>query len=151
MHRSRISTKRGLSELPAATILMFAVSVLGIALLGWSNQTLSIGQIELTDTYNDSINRLSEEIIIENVWFGTAGSTKFVNVTLSNIGPTIAATITEIELVNSTDTHIITLTQTIFTDQIYSLEENYDWTSGTPVDVTVTTARTNVIKTQVSP
>ncbi len=148
---SRIGTKRALTELPTMTILMFAVSVLGISLLAWSNQTLGIGQIELTDTYNDSINRLSEEIIIEHIWFGTDNAaTKFVNVTLSNVG-TVGITLTEIELVNSTDTHTITITQNVFPDQTYSIVEEYVWTSGTATDVTVTTARENVIKTQVSP
>jgi len=150
MHRSRIGTQRALSELPSAAILMFAVAVLGIFLVTWSNQTLSLGAIELTDTFDNTVNRLSEEIIIENVWFGTGSSSKFVNFTFTNIG-TVGATLTEIELVNSTDTHIITITQNVFPDQIYSIEEDYGWTSGTLVDVTITTARANVIKTQVAP
>ena len=150
MHRYRIGTKRALSELPSAAILMFAVAVLGIFLVTWSNQTLSLGAIELTDTFDNTMNRLSEEIIIENVWFGTGSSSKFVNFTFTNIG-TVGATLTEIELVNSTNTHIITITQNVFPDQIYSIEEDYGWTSGTLVDVTITTARANVIKTQVAP
>ncbi len=150
MHRSRIDTQRALSDLPSAAVLMFAVAVLGVFLVTWSNQTLSLGAIELTDTFDNTMNRLSEEIIIENVWFGTGSSSKFVNFTFTNIG-TVGATLTEIELVNSTDTHIITITQNVFPDQIYSIEEDYGWTSGTLVDVTVTTARANVIKTQVAP
>ena len=150
MHRYSIGTKRALSELPSAAMLMFAVAVLGIGLVGWSNQTLNIGAIELTDTFDNSVNRLSEEIIIENVWFGTGSSSKFVSLTITNIG-TVASTLTEIELVNSTNTHTITITQNVFPDQTYSLEEDYGWTSGTIVDVTITTARTNVIKTQVAP
>jgi len=150
MHRSRIGTKRALSDLPSAAMLMFAVAVLGIGLVGWSNQTLSLGAIELTATFDNSVNRMSEEIIIENVWFGTGSSSKFVNLTLTNTG-TVAATLTEIELVNSTNTHTITLNQNVFPDQIYSIEEDYGWTPGTAVDVTVTTARTNVIKTQAAP
>jgi len=153
MHRSRIGTQRALSELPSAAMLLFAVAVLGIGLVGWSNQTLSLGAIELTNTFDNSVNRLSEEIIIENVWFGTGSSSKFVNFTLTNVG-TVGATLTEIELVNSTDTHTITLNQNIFpsgTNSTYSIEEVYGWTSGTVVDVTVTTARANVIKTQVLP
>jgi len=151
MHRTRIGTRRALSELPAATMLMFAVAVLGIFLVAWSNQTLGAASSELTDTFNNSVNRLSEEIIIENIWFGTdTSSTKFVNVTLSNIS-SIGIAITEIELVNSTHTHIITITQNVFPDQTYSIVEEYGWTSGTPVDVTVTTARENVIKIQVAP
>jgi len=151
MHRSRNSTHRALSDLPSAAMLMFAVAVLGIYLLFWSNQTMGAAQIELTDAFDNSLNRLSEEIIIEQIWFGTdTGSTKFVNVTLSNIS-SIGITLTEIELVNSTDTHIITITQNVLPEQTYSIVEEYGWTSGTLVDVTVTTARENVIKTQVLP
>ena len=150
MHRYRIGTKRALSELPSAAILMFAVAVLGIFLVTWSNQTLSLGAIELTATFDNSVNRISEELLIEQVWFGTGSTSKFVNVTMSNIG-SIGITITEIEFVNSTVTHTITLNQNLFPDQTYSIEEDYVWTSGTAVDVTVTTARTNVIKTQVAP
>jgi len=151
MHRSRIGTQRALSELPSAAMLMFAVAVMGIFLLTWSNQTMSLGAMELTDTFDGSINRLSEEVIIEHIWFGIdTGSTKFVNVTLSNVG-TVGITLTEIEFVNSTDTHTIIMSQDVFPDRTYSIVEEYVWTSGTPVDVTVTTARENAIKTQVSP
>jgi len=153
MHRYRIGTKRALSELPSAAMLMFAVAVLGVGLVGWSNQTLSLGATELTNTFDNSVNRISEELVIEQVWFGTGSTSKFVNVTMSNIG-SIGITITEIEFVNSTDTHTITLNQNLFpsgTSSTYSIEEDYVWTSGTLVDVTVTTARTNVIKTQAAP
>ncbi len=151
MHRSRIGTQRALSDLPSAAMLMFAVAVLGIFLLTWSNQTMSLGAMELTDTFDGSINRLSEEVIIEHIWFGIdAGSTKFVNVTLSNVG-TVGITLTEIEFVNSTKTHIITMSQDVFPDRTYSIVEEYVWTSGTATDVTITTARENAIKTQVSP
>jgi len=150
MHRSRIGTQRALSEIPSTAILMFAVAVMGIGLLGWSNQSLGLAAMELTDSYDSKINRLSEEILIEQVWFGTGSSNKFVNVTLSNIS-NIGITLTEIELVNSTKTHTITSTQSLLPGDTYSIEEVYVWTSGTPVDVTVITARENHFKTQVSP
>ena len=106
---------------------------------------------ELTNSFDNKINRLAEEIIIEHIWFGTdTGSTKFVNVTLTNVG-TVGITLTEIEFVNSTKTHIITMSQDVFPDRTYSIVEEYVWTSGTATDVTVTTARENAIKTQVSP
>jgi len=150
MHRSRIGTQRALSEIPSAAMLMFAVAVLGIYLLTWSNQTLGVASMELTNSYDNKINRLSEEILIEQVWFGTGSSNKFVNVTLSNIS-NIGITLTEIELVNSTKTHTIITTQSLLPGDTYSIEEVYVWTSGTPVDVTVITARENHFKTQVSP
>ena len=150
MHRSRISTHRALSEIPSAAMLLFAVAVMGIGLLGWSNQTLSLSALELTNSYDNKINRLSEEILIEQVWFGTGSSNKFVNVTVSNIS-NIGITLTEIELVNSTKTHTITTTQSLLPGDTYSIEEVYVWTSGTPVDVTVITARENHFKTQAAP
>jgi len=150
MHRSRIGTHRALSEIPSAAILLFAVAVMGISLLGWSNQSLGLAAMELTDSYDGKINRLSEEILIEQVWFGTGSTNKFVNITLSNIS-NIGITLTEIELVNSTDTHTITLNKNLFNNGTYSIEEVYVWTSGDLVDVTVITARENHFKTQVSP
>lgn len=150
MDRFRIDTHRGISEIPSISMLMFAAAVLGVFLLIWSNQTLNFAAIDLTNTFDGSINRLSEEILIEQVWFGTGSSSKFVNATLSNIS-SIGITITKIELVNSTDTHTINLNQDLFPDDVYTLEENYIWTSGEAVDVTIFTACENQFKTQVAP
>jgi len=148
---SRIGTHRGISEIPSISILMFAAAVLGTFLLIWGNQTLNLGALELTDTFDNSVNRLSEEILIEQIWFGTGSSSKFINVTLSNIS-NIGITIDKIELVNSTDTHTITVNQNIFNNGIsFTLEENYVWTTGEAVDVTIFTARENQFKTQVAP
>lgn len=152
MNRLRISTKRALSGPITSAILLAAVATMGVFLVGWSNTTLTLNQAELETTFSNKINKLSEDVMIENVWFGTAtGGTKFVNITLSNIG-TLGITLTQIELVNSTDTHTITITSgDLLPDQTFSLEENYVWTSDTATDVTVTTARTNYFTTQVSP
>jgi len=150
MHRSRIGTTRALSEIPSAAMLLFAIAVLGIYLVTWSEESLNLSAMELTDSYDNKINRLSEEILIEQVWFGTGSSNKFVNITLSNIS-NIGITLTEIELVNSTTTHTITTTQSLLPGDTYSIEEVYVWTSGTPVDVTVITARENHFKTQAAP
>jgi len=137
-------------EIPTMTFLMGAVAIMGLGLLVWSNQTLNFSQHELTESFSSKVNKLNEEILIEQVWFGTGFSNKFANITLSNIS-SIGITITKIELYNSTDTHTITLTQNMFPDQTYSLEEDYDWFTNAPVDVTVFTARDNTYKIQVSP
>ena len=151
MHRYRIRTHRGITEIPSISMLMFAAAIMGTFLLIWGNQTLNFGAIELTDTFDNNVNRLSEEILIEQIWFGTGSTSKFVNVTLSNIS-NIGITITEIELVNSTDTHSITVNENIFNNGTsFTLEENYVWTTGEAVDVTVFTARDNQFKTQVAP
>jgi len=143
-----IGTKRALSGPVTSAILLSAVATMGMFLVGWSNTTLSLNQAELEETFSNNVNKLSEEISIEKVWFGT-GSNKFVSVTLTNTS-TIGITLTEIELVDSTDTHTVTLSQDMLPGDIYTIEEEYDWTSGTSTDITVITARENHFKTQVS-
>ena len=151
MHRYRIGAHRGISEIPSITMLMFAAALMGVFLLIWSNQELGFAAIDLTEQFDSNINRLSEELVIEQIWFGTGSSSKFASITLSNIS-NIGITITKIEITNSTDTHIITVNQNVFNDGTsLVLEENYIWTSGTVTDVTVFTARENHFKTQVVP
>lgn len=150
MNWSRIGTKRALSGPVTSAILLSAVATMGILLVGWSNSTLSYNQVELDATFSSKVNKLTEDVAVEYVWFGTAGSTKFINVTLSNIS-SIGITITEIEFVNSTNTDKFTVSNDVLPQKVYSLEEEYGWTAGTPVDIVVTTARGNIFTTQVLP
>lgn len=152
MNWLRIGTKRALSGPITSAILLSAVTVMGVILVGWSNSTLSYNQVELDATFSSKVNKLTEDIVVEHVWFGTdVSSTKFINVTLSNIS-SIGITITEIELVNSTDTTKLTISNgDVLPKKIHSLEQEYGWTKGTPIDVVVTTARGNIFTTQVLP
>ncbi len=151
MNRLRIGTKRALTTPVVSAILLAAVATLGVYLVGWSNTTLTLNQAELEATFSNNINKLGEEIIIENIWFGDAGGTKFVNITLTNVS-TLGITLTEIELVNSTGTHTITIVSgDLLPNEVFSLEENYGWTSSTETDLIVTTARENIFTTQVTP
>ncbi len=146
----RITSKRGLGTVVTTTILLSAVAVLGIFLVGWSNSNLISHQNILASTFSDKINKLNEQIVFENVWFVTTPPKK-VNVTLNNVG-TIGLNITEIELVNSTAVTKFTITDGGITpSQIYSLQEDYAWTSGDPIDVIVTTGRDNIYRTEVLP
>ena len=151
MNRFRIGTQRALTTPVVSAILLAAVATLGVYLVGWSNTTLTLNQVELEATFSNNINKLGEEIIIENIWFGKAGGTKFVNITLTNVS-TLGITLTEIELVNSTGTHTITIISgDLLPNEVFSLEENYGWTSSTETDLIVTTARENIFTTQVTP
>jgi len=152
MNWPSIGTKRALSSAITSAILLSAVASMGVLLVGWSNSTLTYNQVQLDVTFSNKVNKLSEDVVVEYVWFGTdAGSNKFVNVTLSNISD-LGLTITEIEFVNSTKTSTFTIADgDLLPDEIYSLEELYGWTSGNSVDIVVTTARGNIYTTQVLP
>ena len=124
---------------------------MGLILVAWSNSTLTTNQVQMEATFSSKVNKLTEEIAVEKVWFGTdSNSNKFINMTLANTS-SLGLSITEVEFVNSTHNIIFSTSNDVLPDQVYSLEELYGWTSGEPIDVIITTARGNIITVQVLP
>jgi len=147
----RITSKRGLGTVVTAVILLSAVAMMGTFLVGWSNSNLITHQSLLEASFSDKMNKLNEHLAFEYVWFGD--TPKIVNVTLTNVG-TIGLNVTEVEFTDTSGTTLATFPITgggIVPSQTYSLEEPYDWTSGTPFNVVATTGRTNIYQTQVLP
>jgi len=143
----RIRPKRGLSTVVTTAILLSAVSIMGIYLVGWSNSSLLNDQIRLENSFNDKINKLNEHVIIENVWFNDDPYT--VNVTLNNAG-IIGLNITQIKLVNSSDTTVFAITNGgVFPKNTYSFQDTYVWVKNEIIDIYVTTARDRIFTTQV--
>jgi len=143
----RIRPKRGLSTVITTAILLTAVSIMGIYLVGWSNSSLLNDQIKLENSFNDKINKLNEEIFIENVWFNDDPYT--VNVTTNNVG-VIGLNVTQIKLVNSSDTTIFAITNGgIIPKKTYSFQDTYVWVKNEIIDIYVTTARDRIFTTQV--
>ena len=144
----RIRPKRGLSTVVTTAILLTAVSMMGIYLVGWSNSSLLIQQLNLENSFNDKINKLNEDIFIENVWFDDDPYT--VNVTTNNVG-IIGLNITEIKLVNSSDTTVFVITNGGVTQKnTYSFQDTYVWVENEIIDIYVTTARDRIFTTQVT-
>jgi len=152
MHRSRIGTKRALSGLPTASILLFAVAVMGISLLIWSNSTLMTQQTAINTQYSDIVNKMNEEVFLEFVWFaGASDPTKVVYIYATNIGD-VGLTISEIKLVvpsNGTTLKSFTISDVELkqTDSL-PIELAYAWQDDTLVDLIVTTARGSSFATQ---
>jgi len=147
MKLSRIRPKRGLSTVITTAILLSAVSIMGIYLVGWSNSSLLSDQIRLENSFNDKINKLNEEVFIENVWFNDDPYT--VNVTTNNVG-VIGLNITQIKLVNSSDTTVFAITNGgVIPKNAYSFQDTYFWVKNEVVDIYVTTARDRIFTTQV--
>ena len=138
--------RKGLSTVVTSAILMSAVSIMGVMLVAWSNTSLFTQQIEMESSFNAKMNKLNEELLIENVWFGT--SPNIVNITLNNHG-TIGLNVTEIKLVNSTDTLIFSISDGgMAPSSDFSIQETYNWNSGETVDFSITTNRGNIFISQ---
>lgn len=143
-------TGRGLSTVVTSAILLCAVAIMGSFLVSWSNSVLVSHKMSMESTYAAKMNKLNELLIIENVWFGQTPS-KFVNITVNNVG-TVWLNVTKIQIVNSTysKTFLFTHAQ-IKPGKSNSTNLSYGWTSGTPVDVIITTARDSVYREKAVP
>ncbi|MGI0007281.1 MAG: hypothetical protein ACREAR_04715 [Nitrosotalea sp.] len=139
-----------MSSIVTGMILLVATVILGSVVVMWSNSSLSVSKSITTTLYTTSVNMFAEKLVVENTWFGNTPS-KFINVTLYNVGST-GITITDIKIENSTK--IVDIP--IFAGNIPSQKTNstkipYGWTSKVPLSIIVTTARGSVITTSVSP
>ena len=172
------SSRRGLSTIVTAGIMLSAVAVLGSAVISWSNGNLKVYETALTNTAINSTNKITENVAIENIAFctncGPASSKNVINITLTNTG-TVPVKITQIQ-VNSTvissyyysksspysssscpppSGQSACLPATITPKQSYTISATLNspkiWGSQKPDTVTVTTARGSIFTTQAAP
>lgn len=138
--------RRGLTTVVTTGILIAAVSIMGIALVGWSQSNLITKQANLESSFNDKMNKLNEDLLVENIWFGTSPS--LVNMTLNNVG-SIGFNVTNVEITNSTDSLFFSIADGgVPPGEGYSLNATYYWNSGETVDFTITTNRGNIFTFQ---
>ena len=150
---SRIFSKRrrGIATVVSSAILIAAVAIMGIVLVGWANTSLFTKQATLESSFNEKMNKLNEDLLVENIWFGPIPSTCskcIVNVTLSNVG-SIGLNVTKIEITNSTSKLFLTITDGgIEPGGDYSIEESFNYENNEVTDFTIFTERGNIITAQ---
>ncbi|MDE1770317.1 MAG: hypothetical protein KGI28_07190 [Thaumarchaeota archaeon] len=146
----QFSRRRGLSSLVTGMILIVATVILGSSVVVWSTGSLSVAKSILNSLYSTSVNALTEKLVVENTWFGSVPS-KFINVTLYNVGTT-GVTVTDIKIINSTKTLDIPIMHgNIPSQATNSTKISYSWTSNVPLSVVITTTRGLVVIANVSP
>ena len=142
--------RRGLGGVVTGAILLSAVAVLGSGLVSWTNSNLFTRQQALQSSYSTVTDKINEFLIIENVWFGQ-NPQKFLNITMANIG-NVGLNVTKIELTNSTDSIEYQFNNgAILPEKSYSTQISYEWGDNELVDITVTTSRGSIYKTQALP
>ena len=142
------STRRGISSIITTGILLTATVLMGTGLVTWSNSNLKVYQNSVATTSALNTNQINEDLTIENVWFGTTPS-KFVNITLTNTGG-IGLNVTDIKIINSVQQ---TSDYPYSHNYILSHKQNstkisYNWQSGVPIQIMVTTLRGSIFQTQ---
>ena len=151
-----VSYRRGLATIVTTGILLAATSVLGTSMLVWSQSELSVHQQEIEDVFNTQMNKINENLLIENIWFAVPSggmSNNHLNVTLSNIG-ILGLNVTTIQVTNVTAGNTTSIDYP-FADigivKSASISKNvtYAWQSGDELDVLIFTNRGNQFITQV--
>src|SRR5579863_5923562 len=140
--------RRGLSTIITGAMLLSATVVMGTGLVNWSNENLANYQKSISNTFTSNVNKLNENLVVENVWFGTSPS-KFLNITITNTG-TIGLNVTDIKLVNSTKVYDQIFSHSgIIPKQQNSTQISYAWKSKVPIQIIVTTLRGSIFTSQV--
>lgn len=144
------SSHKALSSIVTGMVLLVATVILGSAVVMWSNGSFSVSKSITTALYTTNVNKFTEQLVVENAWFGNTPS-KFINVTLYNVGST-GVTIADIKIKNSTKTVDIPIIHgNILPQQTNSTKISYGWTSKIPVSIIITTTKGSVITKDVSP
>ena len=140
--------KKGLSTVVTGAIMLSAVSIMGTTMLSWSNTNLFSHLQSLESSFSDKNNRLNEFLIIENIWF--KHNSKAVDITVNNVG-VIGLNVTKITLTENTTPTVTSFNVSILPHGTYETQIPYQWTIGSPITVTITTARGTIFTTQAIP
>ncbi len=126
---------------------------MGSTVVAWANMKLGSQEQALSLTFNNNINKLNEDFVVENVWYDYTLNN--VNVTITNVG-ILALNVTEIKFTDPSDWNDL-VTKKITDGQILvqkSFSTNVTYPGLTPDDafnVVVTSERGNIIQKQVLP
>ena len=138
--------RRGITSVVTSAILISAVAIMGVTLVAWANTNLFTKQAILESSFNEKMNKLNEDLLVEHIWFGT--NPNIVNVTITNVGA-IGLNVTKIEIKNSTDVLYFTITDGgIYPSGDYSIQETFNWNSGETTDFAIITDRGNIFTAQ---
>ncbi len=149
----KVRARKALSSVIAGAILLTATVLMGTGLVSWSNTNLTSYQASLTNSYSTNVNKLNENLVIENVWFVT--NPQSLRVTLTNVGNE-GLNVTDIKLQTSSSTQdtpqkAIIMPKQQTTIQIGNSTSPYLWQSKVPITITATTVRGTIFTTQVMP
>jgi len=148
---------RAIANVVTTGIILASVSIMGVAMLGWSQTNIATQQQEMNEVFDTQMNKINEDLIFENIWFATPDGDMLdnhLNVTVANIG-ILGLNITSIQVTNTTGTNnTLASTQSftasgVVTGDSFSLNATYPWQSSDELDVRIFTDRGNQYLSQV--
>ncbi|MBI3623629.1 hypothetical protein HY212_06150 [Candidatus Pacearchaeota archaeon] len=142
------SSRRGITTIVTSAIMLVAVAIMGSGVVLWGNSNIFSNERTLASSYSVSVNKISENLVIEKIWFGT-NPQKFVNITLNNQG-SVGLNVTQIQLSNSSKTIQYHFgNQTILPQKSGSIQISYGYNHDVLTNIQITTTRGSIFTTQV--
>ncbi len=130
---------KGISVILTSSMMLAAVAIMGASLLLFANSSFNRQLETASELFQKGGDAVKENLVVEDVWFD-ANATRYVNVTLRNIG-SIVINVTQISL-NSTVIWNESLILNIGADEtVYTV---YPWLDGV-YTVEVATERENIV------
>ena len=136
-----------------SAIILSAVSIMGVMMLAWSQTSMMEQKMEIEEIFSTQLNKINEDLLLENIWFATTPSPNHLNVTMTNIG-ILGLNVTEIHVTNVTGTNNTSLIYYYTNGGIpkldsFSVNVTYAWQSDDELEVLVFTGRDNQFNTLV--
>lgn len=150
MNLKQARKRRALATVITSAIMMTAVTVLGGAGVVWSQTSLNTQQVEMTDTVNDYLNKINESMMFEYVYCDSDPCDSIV-VVITNVGD-LGVDVSKITI--SDKQSGFQKVQTLSKGQIMSdgsisvVIDDLGFQLYDVLDVSATTARGNIIQTQ---
>ena len=150
--KNRIKVRRAIADIVSNAIILSAVSIMGVMMLAWANTSMLQQQMEIESIFNSQMNKINEDLIFENIWFGTTPN--HLNVTMTNSG-ILGLNVTEIHVTNVTANnnekfiYYFTNGGMPKSTSFSTIDTSYDWDPKDELEILVLTERGNQFNTQV--
>lgn len=138
----RSKGRRGISTVVTSIMLVSAVSLMGAFLVSWSSSSFAAKQVDVTKSVNDRVNQIKENFVVEDAWFFSNSTAKYVKVTVRNAGD-IQIKISAVYLNN---TQAWTGSQSVAQGGTYSVTFQSNWGAGKSQNLWVKTASGSSVK-----
>ncbi len=150
MNLKRPRQRRALATVITSAIMMSAVCTLGSAGVVWSQSSLSVQRVDMTNTVSDYIGKLNESLVFEYVYC-TSDPCNQIKIVLTNVGH-VGIDATEVIITEKSSgfnkIHTISNGQILPEQSIEITIDDANFSSYPILDVMVKTNRGNMIMTQ---
>jgi len=151
MNLKQARKRRALATVITSAIMMTAVTVLGGAGVVWSQTTMNTQQMEMNETVNDYVNKIGESMMFEYVYCDSDPCDSII-VVITNVGD-LGLDVSKITISDKQSgfqkVQSLTKGQIMPDDSISIVIDDLAFQLYDVLDVSATTARGNVIQSQI--